>query len=81
MNKHSKILITGSGGMVGSAVLRLLKDAGYDNLLTPRKAQLDLCDTTAVISYFKCFYGTSVTISTFSYNSLELFSKNEIISG
>lgn len=53
MDKNSKILITGSGGMVGSAVRRLLNDAGYYNLLTPRKAELNLCDTAAVIAYFE----------------------------
>lgn len=53
MDKNSKILITGSGGMVGSAVKRLLNASGYYNLLTPRKAELNLCDTAAVIAYFE----------------------------
>ena len=53
MNKQSKILITGSGGMVGSSVVRLLTKLGYTNLLTPRKADLDLRDTSNVKNYFE----------------------------
>jgi GDP-L-fucose synthase len=53
MNRESKILITGSTGMVGSAVVRLLKERGYTNLLTPPRKELDLTDTNAVNEYFK----------------------------
>jgi GDP-L-fucose synthase len=52
MDKNSTILITGSGGMVGSSVVRMLTDLGFNNLLTPRKAELDLRDTDAVKLYF-----------------------------
>jgi GDP-L-fucose synthase len=52
MDKNSKILITGSGGMVGSSVVKMLQELGFNNLLTPRKIELDLCDTEAVKSYF-----------------------------
>lgn len=52
MNKDSKILVTGSTGMVGSAVVRILKELGYTNLLTPPRKELDLTDTTAVNKYF-----------------------------
>lgn len=53
MNKNSKILVTGSTGMVGSSVVRLLKNQGYTNLLTPPRKELDLTDTSAVNDYFK----------------------------
>jgi GDP-L-fucose synthase len=53
MNQESKILITGSTGMVGSAVVRILKELGYTNLLTPPRKELDLTDTAAVNTYFK----------------------------
>jgi len=52
MDKNSKILITGSGGMVGSSVVKMLQELGFNNLLKPRKIELDLCDTEAVKSYF-----------------------------
>jgi GDP-L-fucose synthase len=53
MNKQSKILVTGSGGMVGGTVTRILTELGYTNLLTPRKLELDLRDTESVKLYFK----------------------------
>jgi GDP-L-fucose synthase len=53
MNKQSKILVTGSGGMVGGSVVRILTELGYTNLLTPRKSELDLRDTESVKLYFK----------------------------
>jgi len=53
MNKHDKILVTGSRGMVGSAVMRLLIQSGYTNLLTPSKLELDLRNTKAVNEYFE----------------------------
>ena len=33
MNKHDKILILGSAGMVGSAILRNLHDKGHENIV------------------------------------------------
>ena len=52
MNLQSKILITGSTGMVGSSVVRLLKQLGYTNILTPPRKELDLTNTSAVTEYF-----------------------------
>lgn len=51
MEKNSKILITGSSGMVGSALTRLLQNAGH-SLLTPKHAELDLCNQRDVFNYF-----------------------------
>jgi GDP-L-fucose synthase len=53
MYKDSKILITGSTGMVGSAVMRLLAKLGYNNLLTPSRKELDLRSTPDVNTYFE----------------------------
>ncbi len=52
MNKNSKILITGSTGMVGSAVVRMLKELGYNNLLTPPRKEVDLVNPQDVKAYF-----------------------------
>src|SRR3989344_8994433 len=53
MDKNSKILITGSGGMVGSALIRRLKKGGYKNLLIPNSKELDLRKQMHVENYFK----------------------------
>lgn len=52
MDKNSKILVTGSTGMVGSAVVKMLTEIGYINLLTPSRKEMDLTNPEAVNSYF-----------------------------
>lgn len=52
MQSHTKILITGSTGMVGSALVRLLQHQPFQ-LLTPTHAELDLCQQTPVLDYFQ----------------------------
>jgi GDP-L-fucose synthase len=52
MDKNSKILITGSTGMVGSAVVRILKKLGYNNLLTPSRKEVNLVNPQDVQAYF-----------------------------
>ena len=42
MNKDSRIFVAGHRGLVGSAVLRRLSDAGHKCLLTATREQLDL---------------------------------------
>lgn len=51
MQDHTKILITGSTGMVGRALVRRLKTQPY-SLLTPTHAELDLRDQQKVAAYF-----------------------------
>lgn len=53
MNNNDKILILGSRGLVGSAILRELQKDGYENLLHPVREELDLLDQNAVHEYFK----------------------------
>jgi len=52
MEKGSRIFIAGHRGLVGSAVLRALKAAGYTQLLTRSHAELDLTDAVAVARFF-----------------------------
>lgn len=52
MDKNAKILVTGSGGLVGTALLKALRAAGYTNLLTPKFEELDLLDQKATETYF-----------------------------
>ena len=42
LKKNSKIFLAGHNGMVGSAILRLLKKRGFQNILIKSKKQLDL---------------------------------------
>jgi GDP-L-fucose synthase len=51
MNKEETIFVAGHRGMVGSAIVRKLKDKGYKSILTATRDQLDLLDQQAVESY------------------------------
>ncbi len=52
MDKKDRVLVTGASGMIGSALCRKLKDAGYINLLAPSHAELDLRDAALTAEYF-----------------------------
>ncbi|MCA1977684.1 MAG: NAD-dependent epimerase/dehydratase family protein, partial [Thiobacillus sp.] len=52
MKLTDKIYIAGHRGLVGSALLRNLRDKGYANFLTRTHAELDLTDQAAVESFF-----------------------------
>jgi GDP-L-fucose synthase len=53
MNKTSKIFIAGHNGLAGSAILRLLKQEGYENLLIENKDTLNLKDKKSVQQWFE----------------------------
>jgi GDP-L-fucose synthase len=53
MNKHAKIYIAGHRGMVGSAIVRRLRSAGYANLITRTRAELDLAQQAHVVKFFE----------------------------
>jgi len=53
MNPGDSIFVAGHRGMVGAALVRLLKAQGFKNLLLRTRAELDLCDAPAV----RAFYG------------------------
>ncbi|WP_309639785.1 NAD-dependent epimerase/dehydratase family protein, partial [Methylibium sp.] len=48
MERNAKVFVTGHRGMVGSAIARRLASAGYTNLLTRSRGELDLLDQRAV---------------------------------
>jgi GDP-L-fucose synthase len=52
MNKEAKIYIAGYKGMVGSAIHRLLKERGYNNLVVRNSSELDLREQEQVRSFF-----------------------------
>lgn len=53
MNKSDKILVLGSRGMVGSAILRELQKDGFTNLLHPVREELNLLRQSDVEGYFE----------------------------
>ena len=52
MNKKDRIYVAGHGGMVGSAIVRILKDKGYQNLITRSHRELDLTRQTDMEIFF-----------------------------
>ncbi|AGC50745.1 GDP-L-fucose synthase [Lawsonia intracellularis] len=52
MKKNACIYIAGHRGLVGSALVQTLQSAGYTNLITRTKEELDLRNQAAVESFF-----------------------------
>ena len=53
MNKTDKIYVAGHRGMVGSAIVRRLRQEGYENIITRTHSELDLTDQRAVNEFFE----------------------------
>ena len=52
MNKDSKIFVAGHNGMVGSAIVRKLKELGYTKIITKSRKELDLINQFQVNQFF-----------------------------
>jgi len=52
MEKPAKIYVAGHAGLVGSALVRRLRGAGYNNLILQSQADLDLRDQALVAAFF-----------------------------
>lgn len=53
LEKNHKILVAGSRGMVGSALVRLLRAEGFSHLLTPSRQELDYTEQAAVRKFLR----------------------------
>ncbi len=53
MDQHARVFVAGHRGLVGSAIVRRLRDLGCRNLLSATRDQLDLRDQAAVHYWFK----------------------------
>ena len=58
-----KIYVSGHRGMVGSAIVREMRDRGLDNLILRTRAELDLCDNSAVDDFFRKEKPTTVIVT------------------
>ena len=52
MNKDSKIFVAGHRGLVGSAIVRVLNERGYSNILTRTRNELNLLNQKEVFDFF-----------------------------
>lgn len=50
--KDMPVFVAGHRGLVGSAIVRQLKEAGYSNIITRTRQELDLLDQKAVNDFF-----------------------------
>lgn len=53
MNPESKIYIAGHRGLVGTALMRNLREKGFENFITRTHAELDLTSQAAVDAFFE----------------------------
>jgi GDP-L-fucose synthase len=53
MHQADSIFVAGHRGLVGSAILRRLRELGFDNLLIRSHAELDLADKEATREFFE----------------------------
>ena len=52
MKKDEKIFVTGHEAMIGSAILRRLRDAGFTNIISAAGSGLELTDQSRVSGFF-----------------------------
>ncbi|RMF07669.1 MAG: GDP-L-fucose synthase [Candidatus Neomarinimicrobiota bacterium] len=53
MKKNDRIFVAGHRGMVGSAVVRRLRDRGVEEIITRTRQELDLRDQSAVFAFLQ----------------------------
>ena len=53
MKPNDAIYVAGHRGMVGSAIVRLLRARGFTNLQLRTRAEMDLCDPAAVSAFYQ----------------------------
>ena len=53
MNQKDKIFVAGHNGMVGSAIVRKLREEGFENLILRSSKELDLRNQSAINAFFE----------------------------
>jgi len=51
VNLKSKIYVAGHNGLVGSAIVKKLKEKGYKKIITANRSTLDLTNQTKVFKF------------------------------
>src|SRR5581483_816474 len=73
--RDARIFVAGHQGLVGSAIVRRLRDSGFNQVLTATRQQLDLRDQSAVTHWFQAMrpdyvYMAAGTVGGIMANSL-----------
>lgn len=63
ISTDDRIFVAGHRGMVGNAIFQAFKRAGYNNLLTVSRSELDLLDSSAVERWFSTNQPTVVVLA------------------
>ena len=53
MDSNSKVYVAGNTGLVGSAIIRMLKKKGFDNILSSPRSHWDLRNQDDVNRFFR----------------------------
>ena len=75
INHNSKIFLAGHNGLVGSAILRLLKKKGYRKIITIDKSKLDLTNQKKVFNFLKKHKPKFIFIAAAKVGGIQLNSK------
>ena len=63
MQKQESIFVAGHRGLAGGAIVRELQGAGYANIVTRTRAEVDLTDRTAVRRFFEAERPAAVVLA------------------
>ena len=66
-----RIFVAGHRGMAGSAICRALQGAGYNQILTASRAELDLLNPLAVHGWFELMKPTVVVLAAAKVGGIE----------
>ena len=77
INKNSKIFLAGHKGMIGSAILRLLKKKNYKNIFTIDKKKLDLRNQLKVNNYLNKIKPDAVIIAAARVGGIKANNENK----
>ena len=71
INKNSKIFVAGHNGLIGSAIIRKLKNSNFQNIFTKPKNKLDLRDQKKVLNYFELIKPDAVILAAAKVGGIE----------